>query len=168
MRLLLQIGSLLAGGVVLCLLYKSERTRSWSLPLLAVALGFGALALPGVGLVAEVLAGHLVQTARRAAEQGTPFAVLAGVFALLWWASHRGWRNYLACSPGRRGMVLLSTVALGVVVAALLRIAPYVPDAVRVAGEGARAGWAATVQAALDAAARELASESANGGDARP
>jgi hypothetical protein len=150
---------LLAAGMVgLCLLYKHDHGRPWLLPLIAVALGLVLLALPLIGEVADVLAGWLIQVA-------APYALPVLLFGLLSWLAHRWWRRYPECSPTGRLLVLALTVTLGVAVAGLLRIAPYLPDAARVAGEGAKAGVQAGVEKALNEAGEDV---SLNGGGAPP
>jgi hypothetical protein len=129
--------------VGLCRLYKSDREHAWLVAVLAVAFGLLLLAVLDFSEVAEALAGHLAGLARTAAERAAPFLLVGALFALLWRLAHLCWRCYPRYTPGRRGIVLLITVSLGVAVAAALRVAPYLPDVVRVAGEGARAGWEA-------------------------
>lgn len=156
------VGLLLAGGVGLCLAYKSDHERPWLMTLLPVTVGLVLLTVPGLGGVPFVLAGYLIDWTRIAAETAAPFLLL-GVFVVgLWWLCLRWWPMYLVFGPFGRGHVLLQSVSLGLVIGALLRVTPGLPDAARIAGEGARAGWDAGVDKALDEAAARL-----NGGDAR-
>jgi hypothetical protein len=151
--MLVTVGLLLAGGIGLCLAYKSDRERSWLLTLLAVAVGLVLVTMPELGGIASVLAGHLVEWTRIAAETAAPFLLLVGLVVALRWLGRRWWRHYPAFGPLGRGRVLLLSVTLGAAVAAVLRVAPYLPDAARVAGEGARAGLTAGVDKAIDEAA---------------
>jgi hypothetical protein len=155
---LVTVGLVLVGSVGLCLLYKHDHGRPWLLALVAVALGLALLALPIAGKVADMLAGWLMQVA-------APYALPVLLFGLLWWLAHRWWRRYPECSPTGRLLVLALTITLGASVAGLLRIAPYLPDAARVAGESAKAGVTAGVEKALDEAAEGAG---LNGGGAPP
>lgn len=163
--MLVTVGLLLAGGVGLCLLYKSDRERSWLLALVSVAVGLVLLTMPELDGIAVVLAGHLIDWTRMAAEKAAPFLLLVALVVALWWLGRRWWKVYRAFGPVGRGRVLLFTISLGVVIAALLRIAPYLSDAARVAGEGARAGWDAGIDKALDEAGDGA---DLNGGGAPP
>src|SRR5262245_32221610 len=134
--MLVTVGLLLAGGVGLCLAFKSDRERPWLLTLLPVGVGLALLTMPELGGIAFVLAGHLVEWTRIAAEKAVPFLLVAALVVALRWLGRRWWRHYPAFGPLGRGRVLLLSVVLGAAVAAVLRVAPYLPDAVRVANEG--------------------------------
>jgi hypothetical protein len=152
-------------GVWLCLAFKSDRERSWLLTLLPVAVGLVLLTMPELSGIAFVLAGHLVEWTRIAAEKAAPFLLVAALVVALRWLGRRWWRHYPAFGPLGRGRVLLLSVVLGAAVAAVLRVAPYLPDAVRVANEGARAGVTAGVEKAVDEA---VDGSPLDGGDAPP
>jgi hypothetical protein len=152
------VGLVLAGMVGLCLVYKSRHERPWLLVLVAVLVGLALLGLPVAGDVADVLAGWLMMVA-------APYALPVLLCGLLWWLTHRWWRRYPERSPTSRLLVLALTITLGMAVAGLLRIVPYLPDAARVAKEGASAGVQAGVEKALDEAGEDT---SLNGGDAPP
>jgi hypothetical protein len=157
------VGLLLAGGVGLCLAYKSDHERPWLLTLLPVTVGLVLLTMPELDGIAFVLAGYLIDWTRIAAEKAAPFLLLGILVVVLWCLCRRWWRLYRAFGPLGRGRVLLLSVCLGLVIGALLRGVPGLPGAARVATEGARAGWDAGVDKALDEAAARL-----NGGDAHP
>jgi hypothetical protein len=151
-------------GIGLCLAYKSDRERPWLLTLLPVGLGLVLLTMPELDGIAFVLAGHLAEWARVAAELAAPFLLLGALVVALRWLGRRWWKVYRAFGPLGRGRVLLLSVCLGVAIAALLRVAPYLPDAARVAGQGARAGWDAGVDKALEEAGDVLPAPVEGGG----
>jgi hypothetical protein len=148
-------------GIGLCLAYKSDHERPWLLTLLPVTVGAVLLTLPELDRIAFVIAGYLVEWARTAAEWSAPYLLLLALYALLWRLARRWWRMYRAFGPLERGRVLLLSLFLGIAIASLLHVAPFLPDAARVAGEGARAGLEAGVQKSLDEAGERL-----NGGEA--
>jgi glucose-6-phosphate-specific signal transduction histidine kinase len=152
-------------GVALCLLYKSDRERHGLMVLAAVAFGLALLSLPELAVYALVLAGWLIKYWRMAAEGLAPIVLLVALAVLLWRLARRWWRQYPTHGPTGRGLVLLLTAALGVMVAALLRATPFLPDAANIAGEGARAGLDAGVEKAIDEAGERLTSD---GGGAPP
>jgi hypothetical protein len=153
------------GFVGLCLLYKSDRERAWLVALVAIAVGLVLLTLPEPAEVALVIGGWLMAWAGDAARWLASYALVLGAWVLLWRLSRRWWRSYLDRSSAGRGGVLMLTVCLGLLVATLLRVAPFLPDEVRVAGEGARAGLESGVEKAMDEAGERLPS---NGGGAPP
>src|SRR5262245_11849106 len=127
--MLVTAGLLLAGVVALCLLYKSDQERPWLLALVSVAVGLVLLSMPELDGIASVLAGRLIAWTRKAAEKASPFVLLVVLVVALWWLGRHWWKVYRAFGPLGRGRVLLLTVSLGLAIAAVLRVAPYLPDA---------------------------------------
>jgi hypothetical protein len=142
--------------VAILRLFRAAWDRTRLLVILAMAAGWLLLAVPGVDWLVRAGGRPVVELVRQAGYVLSPFALLAGAGWGLARLARRCWAAWPELGTAWRGAGVVGCLAVGLLIAVLVRSTPGVAEATQVAERatvaGARAGWTAAWEVVVNLA----------------